>query len=1162
MMKTKRILCLLLTFILLISYIPAPIVAEGEDNSTYGSDSEQISLDEQTESFFVDDSDISDVDTSDDDGIIDGALEESSYNSEEVLGGAELFCESDILQPDEAGAQGSPDQVELHATPYLTVSAASVSIQQGSAKSVVVTVGGYSKGVILNAIYPSGGVVSVSWSYASRNSRNLTIVGNRAGSGTIVVQMLDAETEKVIKSANVSFTVKGKAKISLSLTNVSLQAGKQQKITATFSNYEGLYYASFGITNSKVVSAYWGSAWSGSSIGLYVEGLQAGSTTIRVDMRNAYTDEVVATKTITVSVYGNPTITPSVSSVSLKTGASTNVFFTVSGIGGEQTVAFNNNNRSVCDCKWIKFTNGVAQLQITGKNTGTAKITVDLWNAEKQTVARVVISVKVEPAGKPTLTANITSITSYVGNSSIITFHIANVTSSCYLSYDWSWGWGDANFCEARWGSWSGDYISLTIKYNDMGNGKLKVSLKQSSNNKTLDTVTIDVSAQASPTFQRYGYNFKNFRENASKTLCKYMYGNNEDANTIYKSKVGGGGNCAGMVMTAALFFVPGNGVNVTDYRKKAAQVYDLEPGDKGYQDLNVKNFIMGMHIGQGVLKRKVVSGSSLKQLVDNVAYQCQVLNRPVYISVRGLYDGEDQGHALLAYGYDKLDSDTYRIYVVDSNHVGQTRYIYLNTDQNGNFQSWEYQLFDDTTWGTGRIYARISYVNYSAYKSVWDNRGKLATADENLFVTNAGDFSIMDVYGTVVAEVIDGILVNDNTEVERIEYDGLNSDSDYDETYYSYYLPSDLYTFKCNDNDIEELRVILSGDMLSADVTTTADEVTLCADDASDICSAMVSSDGEETYQIALSTNKNGETETINYDGSFMDTRISVLLDGGNLSTCNTESASVTVDRNDNEELFCTISASADDGGAISPSGDTLALIGSDAVFEIIPDEGYSVQDVYVDGVSVGAVDSYVFSEVTVDHTIHATFVEHEEVCPGKLFTDMPAADNWAHTPIDWAIRNNITSGTSTTTFSPNDPCMRGHVVTFLWRAVGCPEPTRTDNPFVDVKPSDFYYKPVLWALENGITAGLDATHFGPTAYCNRAQVVTFLHRAKGSPAPERMELPFTDVASGAWYAAPVAWAVETGVTAGLSANSFGPNSICNRAQIVTFLYRAFVND
>ena len=95
------------------------------------------------------------------------------------------------------------------------------------------------------------------------------------------------------------------------------------------------------------------------------------------------------------------------------------------------------------------------------------------------------------------------------------------------------------------------------------------------------------------------------------------------------------------------------------------------------------------------------------------------------------------------------------------------------------------------------------------------------------------------------------------------------------------------------------------------------------------------------------------------------------------------------------------------------------------------------------------------------------------------------------------WAVEKGITNGTSATTFGSYDTCNRAAVVTFLWRAAGCPEPKSTSNPFVDVKSSDFFYKPVLWAVEKGITNGIDATHFGPTTACNRAQVVTFLYRA-----------------------------------------------------------------
>ena len=179
------------------------------------------------------------------------------------------------------------------------------------------------------------------------------------------------------------------------------------------------------------------------------------------------------------------------------------------------------------------------------------------------------------------------------------------------------------------------------------------------------------------------------------------------------------------------------------------------------------------------------------------------------------------------------------------------------------------------------------------------------------------------------------------------------------------------------------------------------------------------------------------------------------------------------------------------------------------------------------------------------------------EEAEPVLPFVDVPEGAYY-YQPVAWALRNQITSGTSGTTFSPDDRCVRAQVVTFLWRAMGAPEPRLSQNPFVDVNPGDYYYKAVLWAVENGVTAGVDTTHFGPLAGCNRAQVVTFLWRATGSVEPRQTVNPFADVAQGSYYVKPVLWAVENGITAGVSADHFGPDNICSRAQIVTFLYRA----
>lgn len=155
----------------------------------------------------------------------------------------------------------------------------------------------------------------------------------------------------------------------------------------------------------------------------------------------------------------------------------------------------------------------------------------------------------------------------------------------------------------------------------------------------------------------------------------------------------------------------------------------------------------------------------------------------------------------------------------------------------------------------------------------------------------------------------------------------------------------------------------------------------------------------------------------------------------------------------------------------------------------------------------------------------------------------------------VKWAVDHDITSGTGRFTFSPNAACTRAQTVTFLWRAAGSPRPVSTVNPFTDVHYGDYFYQAVLWAVENGITMGTSATTFSPDATVTRAQVVTFLWRANGQPAA--WNSGFTDVSADAYYAKAVAWAVQNGITTGTGFGVFSPDAACTRAQIVTFLYR-----
>ena len=171
--------------------------------------------------------------------------------------------------------------------------------------------------------------------------------------------------------------------------------------------------------------------------------------------------------------------------------------------------------------------------------------------------------------------------------------------------------------------------------------------------------------------------------------------------------------------------------------------------------------------------------------------------------------------------------------------------------------------------------------------------------------------------------------------------------------------------------------------------------------------------------------------------------------------------------------------------------------------------------------------------------------------------FTDV-SPNAYYYDAVQWAVEEGITSGTTATTFSPNAACTRAQAVTFLWRADGSPKPQSTRNPFTDVKAGSYYYDAVLWAVENGITSGTTATTFSPNATCTRGQIVTFLYRSWGNPDIE-VRASFRDVPAGAYYADPVSWAADWGVTSGTSATTFSPNASCTRAQIVTFLYRSY---
>ena len=232
---------------------------------------------------------------------------------------------------------------------------------------------------------------------------------------------------------------------------------------------------------------------------------------------------------------------------------------------------------------------------------------------------------------------------------------------------------------------------------------------------------------------------------------------------------------------------------------------------------------------------------------------------------------------------------------------------------------------------------------------------------------------------------------------------------------------------------------------------------------------------------------------------------------------------------------------------------GDTVTIT-------VKPDDGFKLDDLTVtdkNGNELKLTDKgngkYTFKMPAGKVTVSATFAP--EKTAADYFADVPANSYYADAVL-WAAKNGITGGIGNGLFGPNQPCTRAQIVTFLWRAAGSPEP-KAMSSFSDVSADSYYAKAVAWAVENGITTGTGDGKFSPDATCTRAQSVTFLFRAIGKLVDSKAE--FSDVLTDSYYANAVAWAVENGVTNGIGDGLFGPNNSCTRAQIVTFLFRAY---
>ena len=321
----------------------------------------------------------------------------------------------------------------------------------------------------------------------------------------------------------------------------------------------------------------------------------------------------------------------------------------------------------------------------------------------------------------------------------------------------------------------------------------------------------------------------------------------------------------------------------------------------------------------------------------------------------------------------------------------------------------------------------------------------------------------------------------------------------------------------------------------------------------------------GENTYTPSLENGKYVVTvdlpnETKDYDFTASYT----AAENGNYENAQSNACKVSVARrsssggSSSSGRSYAVSAPSTKNGDVTVSPKNASK-GDRVTVTVTPDKGYELDSLTVKDASGNKLKltdkgngKYTFTMPGSKVTVSAEFVEEQAA---SIFADVPA-DAYYAKAVEWAVKKGITNGKANGLFGSNDPCTRGQIVTFLWRAAGSPEP-KAMSSFADVSTDAYYAKAVAWAVENSITTGTGDGKFSPDATCTRAQSVTFLFRAIGKLVDSKAE--FGDVLTDSYYANAVAWAVENGVTNGIGDGLFGPDNSCTRAQIVTFLFRAY---
>ena len=524
------------------------------------------------------------------------------------------------------------------------------------------------------------------------------------------------------------------------------------------------------------------------------------------------------------------------------------------------------------------------------------------------------------------------------------------------------------------------------------GESVLTVTAKMTMNyNKAVVQIPVTVESipeETGRSIEDLSYSFSNSASSFSYPsgykipLSSYqiIYGENTRAEAVFMahSRSAWGGNCAGLAATSALMTTAGGGVYPYSFRTGASAPRDLAVKDTSSAlSMNLTTFIEAMHIAQFT---EVFSNERKAHVVYTSAIQAGNKNLDeLYNAVKSKAESDIPtvlalvqagGHAVLAYKTEEVRANESRVYIYDSNFPLQDRYITFYKND-GHYTQWSYDMGGYGEWGTDSSASSISYIAYATLKSIWDNRGNVGRDEASLAFVNSQNFAVYDVNGNLEAIVSDGALSDKTGKISRIEDELSLTGAGTQEVVLS--LPTKTHTIVNLDRNLSSFAVNMVDTELGVKVETTVREVTLSVDDAYNINSLVMDAGENDTYSVTLSNSFASGYDKVEVNGSGQGESLSISQSGTDLIFNNCDISLLMVDGQ--QVGVYKIEASTTNGGSISPEGTTSVRRGEGLTYTITPDTGYTIQDVFVDGDSRGAVSSYSFSGISSDHTIYATF-------------------------------------------------------------------------------------------------------------------------------------------------------------------------------------------